>query len=235
MSHYSLTYETDPPFDPTPFYNNSYHTYSQDEHMEPPPTTPQYNEREAPAAQPQYDTDLFVSPNSAVAQLGLTLAEVRELLAHQEAYLREEYQAEQRRDSPRDTEHQQQQYVQPPTRNHQLPTTETYEPPRLIADELAQLGYTPAEIEELDQDCIRQQNEWIVIEEAARIGREKRKVRDMQEEYEMWEPESRVQQTTGTDKTQEIRPEEHRNEARWVPTSPFLTPNLYCRRMRATG
>jgi hypothetical protein len=107
MSHYSFTYETDSPFDPTPFYNN-YYTYTQDEHMELPPTTPQYNERKTLAAQPQYDPDLFVSPNSAVAQLGLTSAEVKELLEHQEAFLREEYQAEQRRDSPRETEHQQQ-------------------------------------------------------------------------------------------------------------------------------
>ena len=61
----------------------------------------------------------------------------------------------------------------------------------------------------MDRDCICQQNEWIVIKEAPRIGHEKRKVRDEQEEDEMREPESRVRRTTGTDEMQEIRPEDH--------------------------
>ena len=159
ISHYSFTYETDSPFDSTPFYNNYYHTYTQDEHMEPPPTTPQYNEHKASAAQPQYNPNLFVSPNSAITQLGLTSAEVRDLLEHQETWLREEYQAEQRTNPPRESEHQRQQHVQPPTQDHQLPTPEAYKPHWSMVNELVQLGYTPAELEELDQDCICQQNE----------------------------------------------------------------------------
>ena len=61
----------------------------------------------------------------------------------------------------------------------------------------------------MDRDCICQQNEWTAIEETSWIGCEKRKVRDEQEECEMQEPESRVQQTMGTDETQEIRPADH--------------------------
>ena len=130
---YSYTYETDSPFNPTPSDNYDHHPYTQDGYTDPQSTAAQYGECDYPpasATQPQYDPDLFVSPNSTAAQMGLTSEEVRELLEHQENWLREEYQQEQAVDTPtRDTEHQRQQYVQPLTRNHQLPTTETYEPP----------------------------------------------------------------------------------------------------------
>jgi hypothetical protein len=62
-------------------------------------------------AQLQYDPDLFVSPNSTVAQMGLTSVEVRELLEHQERWLREEYQQEQGVHTPtRETDYHQRQH-----------------------------------------------------------------------------------------------------------------------------
>ena len=91
-----------------------------------------------------------------------------------------------------------------------------------MADELAQLGYTPAELKELDRDCIRQQNEWLAIEETTRIARKRKEARDEQEECKGQDSEGRVWQMKGIGGAQEIGPEEHQTEARshLTPSSP---------------
>ena len=79
---YSYTYETDLSFDPTPSYHYNHHPYTQDGYTDPQSTAAQHGEYDYPpasATQPQYDPDLFISPNSTAMQMGLTSEEVREL------------------------------------------------------------------------------------------------------------------------------------------------------------
>ena len=72
---YSYTDETDSPFNPTPSDNYDHHPYTQDGYTDPQSTAAQYGEYDYPpasATQPQCDPNLFVSPNSTAAQMGLT-------------------------------------------------------------------------------------------------------------------------------------------------------------------
>ena len=75
--------------------HNDYGTYSPIERAQPPP-------------------EIFVHPNSAVAQLGLTQEEIREVLEDQERWMREEYAVEEQGiQAPTATSHYQQDGTSP--------------------------------------------------------------------------------------------------------------------------
>ena len=85
-----FTYETKTPFFIPPF-NNSHPIHTQNKYSELPGTQTQHNRCDYPPVeyvQPQHNPDLFVHPNSAAAQLGLTSEVMRE---DQEGWYREEY------------------------------------------------------------------------------------------------------------------------------------------------
>jgi hypothetical protein len=103
----------------------------------------------------------YIHPDSIAGQLGLTPEELAPIEQEHREFLRDEF-------------------AQPPTQptayyNHHTPTEPPPPSPKLappalpqsIADAIAQLGITPAELEELDRECIREQAELLAIEDEA--------------------------------------------------------------------
>ena len=129
-----------------------------------------------------------IHPNSAAAQLGLTLEELTPIL--------------------QDCENLQNEFAQPLTEpttyhNHTIRAESPQPPPNLappalpksVADTIAQLGLTPTELAALEEECIREQTEWLAIEdEADRMVRERGELRGRQEESRREETEEIVRQ-----------------------------------------
>jgi hypothetical protein len=134
-------------------YVNGYFVIDNSHYINSPYHIPAYNHNHTLPAD-------YISPNSAAAQLGLTSAEMAPILQEQRELMRDEF-------------------TQPPTE----PTTyykhttraESPHPPLIHPNSAAaQLGLTPTEAAEVDQECIRAQQEIQKEIEESRIVRERK-------------------------------------------------------------
>jgi len=164
--------------------------------------TPIYNSAHNGYWEPQLAPSIHIHPESAAGQLGLTPAELAPILREQQEFLRNES-------------------AQPPTRptayHHNCAPVDTpavpppnpapLGPPPEIAAYYAQCGYTPADIEELNRECIREQAELLAIEdEAWRVARKEREVRGEQIEGAREKSEERMGQPEEIGEARESEP-----------------------------
>jgi hypothetical protein len=168
----------------------------------------------------------YIHPDSIAGQLGLTPEELAPIEQDHREFLRE--------------------FAQPPTRpavyhNHHTPAAPLPPPqpqpnptpydPRSTPAYLAQLGYTPEELEELDRECIREQAELLAIDDAEyRAARRDRELRSKRGGNNMGEAEERTGQAEVRE-VREIGPGGDQDQARWVPNYPTShsqpTPQTY--------
>jgi hypothetical protein len=90
-----------------------------------------------------------------------------------------------------------------------------------VATYYTQCGYTPANIEELNWECIREQAELLVIRDKEWwVASQERELKARQKEGDREGLKETVGEAEETKKVQEIRSREHQDETRWVPPHP---------------
>jgi hypothetical protein len=155
----------------------------------------------------------YIHPDSVTGQLGLTPEELAPIKQEHREFLSDKF-------------------VQPPTRpttyyNHHTPT-EPLPPslnlapttlPQSMADAISQLGITPAELEELDRECICEQAELLAIQDKSWwVARREQELRGEQSEGNREKPGEEMEQPEEMGEMQEFGSGEQQNETRWVPT-----------------
>ena len=112
----------------------------------------------------------YISPNSAAAQLSLSPAEMAPILQEQQELMWNEFTQPPAEPA---TYYNHTTWVESPPPPNPAPHTH----PHSVAAQLAQLGITPAELDKLDRECMREQTRLLAIEdEAWRVAHRQREL-----------------------------------------------------------
>jgi hypothetical protein len=159
----------------------------------------------------------YIHPDSIAGQLGLTPAELAPILQEQQELMQDEL----AQPPSRPDYHYHLTPVELPLPQPQLQPNPTPYDPHSTPAYLAQLGYTPEELEELDLECIREQAELLAIDDTEYCAaRRDRELRSEQRGNNMGEAEERTGQAEEMGIAREIGPGAGQDETRWVPNYP---------------